>query len=121
MPGGARVTTGSIFEILHVDDLEDRVERKKAQLGVKIDDAMKCVVGVACEERTKRLRVEVLKILTKMSVEDEKNTQNALTAGRWRCRVWTPGGERITQRTNGAGDLLPCVGSSGGRSGIKRI
>jgi hypothetical protein len=24
---------------------------------VKIDDAMKCVVGVACEERTKRLRV----------------------------------------------------------------
>ena len=40
-----------------VDDLEDRVERQRAQLGVKMDDAMKCVVGVVCEERTKGLRV----------------------------------------------------------------
>ena len=40
-----------------VDDLEDRVERQRAQLGVKMDDAMKCVVGVVREERTKRLRV----------------------------------------------------------------
>jgi hypothetical protein len=40
-----------------VDDLEDRVEEKSVQLGVKLDDATKCVVSVVCEERTKRLRV----------------------------------------------------------------
>jgi hypothetical protein len=38
------------------EDLEDRVEEKRVQLGVKIDNAMKCVC-VVCEERTKGLRV----------------------------------------------------------------
>jgi hypothetical protein len=29
---------------------------------------------------------------------------------RWLCGAWAPGSERITQRTNGTGDLLPCAG-----------
>ncbi len=48
---------GENWGVDDLEDREDRVEAKRKQLGVKLDDAMKCVVGVVREERTKRLRV----------------------------------------------------------------